>query len=80
MKVNSSGRWQAPAAVLPPERWQQGRGPEGPEDNMYITELLSWIRRNYLVVFPVSVILNALASKKGIKEDVYLVKDGLHSH
>ena len=27
-----SGRWQAPAAVLPPEGWQRGRGPEGPED------------------------------------------------
>ena len=27
----SSGRWQAPAAVLPPEGWQRGRGPEGPE-------------------------------------------------
>ena len=26
-----SGRWQAPAAVLPPEGWQRGRGPEGPE-------------------------------------------------
>ena len=24
-----SGRWQAPAAVLPPEGWQRGRGPEG---------------------------------------------------
>ena len=23
-----SGRWQAPAAVLPPEGWQRGRGPE----------------------------------------------------
>ena len=28
----TSGRWQAPAAVLPPEGWQRGRGPEGPED------------------------------------------------
>ena len=27
-----SGRWQAPAAVLPPEGWQRARGPEGPED------------------------------------------------
>ena len=27
-----SGRWQAPAAVLPPEGWHWGRGPEGPED------------------------------------------------
>ena len=30
--VTLSGRWQAPAAVLPPEGWQRGRGPEGPED------------------------------------------------
>ena len=30
--VCKSGRWQAPAAVLPPEGWQRGRGPEGPED------------------------------------------------
>ena len=30
-----SGRWQAPAAVLPPEGWQLGRGPEGPEDKGY---------------------------------------------
>ena len=29
---SQSGRWQAPAAVLPPEGWQRGRGPEGPED------------------------------------------------
>ena len=31
-KMATSGRWQAPAAVLPPEGWQRGRGPEGPED------------------------------------------------
>ena len=30
--LHKSGRWQAPAAVLPPEGWQRGRGPEGPED------------------------------------------------
>ena len=30
--LSISGRWQAPAAVLPPEGWQRGRGPEGPED------------------------------------------------
>ena len=30
--IHTSGRWQAPAAVLPPEGWQRGRGPEGPED------------------------------------------------
>ena len=32
MQPSLSGRWQAPAAVLPPEGWQRGRGPEGPED------------------------------------------------
>ena len=32
LPVLLSGRWQAPAAVLPPEGWQRGRGPEGPED------------------------------------------------
>ena len=32
LSVVKSGRWQAPAAVLPPEGWQRGRGPEGPED------------------------------------------------
>ena len=31
----ASGRWQAPAAVLPPEGWQRGRGPEGPEDKRH---------------------------------------------
>ena len=31
-----SGRWQAPAAVLPPEGWQRGRGPEGPEDKGHV--------------------------------------------
>ena len=31
-RAAKSGRWQAPAAVLPPEGWQRGRGPEGPED------------------------------------------------
>ena len=31
-----SGRWQAPAAVLPPEGCQRGRGPEGPEDKGHV--------------------------------------------